>query len=162
MNKSLTYMFYNWETSSLKRFITGIFPNLHALSKLEYSLIYMFHPNWIIPQVTRTLNTNLSYFKTPSELMQKRPTTAVSAYWNYLPAETKMCISINSFKNKLKCFLTSLSKSTRIFHCQAKRDKNTNYNPALPYLNFSSIIRCTEQQALKPHNIYPPAGYILS
>ena len=56
-------------------------------------------------QVTRTLNTNL-YYKTPSsKLMQKRPTTAVSAYWNYLPAEIKMCKSINSFKSKLKCFL---------------------------------------------------------
>ena len=56
-------------------------------------------------QVTRNLNTNL-YYKTPSStLMQKRPTTAISAYWNYLPAEIKTCKSINTFKSKLKCFL---------------------------------------------------------
>ena len=30
---------------------------------------------------------------------------ADKTYWNYLPAEIKMCKSINSFKSKLKCFL---------------------------------------------------------
>ena len=56
-------------------------------------------------QVTRNLNNNL-YYKTPSNtLMQKRPTTAISAYWNYLPPEIKMSKSLNTFKKKLKCNL---------------------------------------------------------
>ena len=38
-------------------------------------------------------------------LMQRKPATAISAYWNYLPTEIKAYKSINIFKKKLKWFL---------------------------------------------------------
>ena len=63
--------------------------------------------NAVTDRTTRNSKLNLQY-KTPSNnLMQRRPTTAISAYWNFLPAEIKSCKSKSTFKVKMKKFLLS-------------------------------------------------------
>ena len=56
-------------------------------------------------RTTRNSLLNLQYKTPSSNLMQRRPTTAISAYWNFLPAEIKSCKSKSTFKVKMKKFL---------------------------------------------------------
>ena len=56
-------------------------------------------------RTTRNSVLNLQYKKPSSNLMQRRPTTAISAYWNFLHAEIKSCKSKSTFKVKMKKFL---------------------------------------------------------
>ena len=56
----------------------------------------------IATRTTRNTDNNL-WFNTPNNtLAARKPSTAISAYWNSLPVELKTCKSRNSFKNKLK------------------------------------------------------------
>ena len=58
-------------------------------------------------QFTRNFENNL-YYETPmNTLVQRKPTTAISTYCNYLPIEMKICKSMTTFKMKLKWFLIS-------------------------------------------------------
>ena len=53
-------------------------------------------------RTTRNTDNNL-WFNTPhNTLAARKPSAAISAYWNSLPVELKTCKSRNSFKIKLK------------------------------------------------------------
>ena len=53
-------------------------------------------------RITRSTNKNLHYSTPQNTLAARKPSTAISAYWNYLPVEIKSCKSKKTFKNKLK------------------------------------------------------------
>ena len=55
---------------------------------------------------TRNSSFNFHY-KTPHNILsQRQPSVAIAAYWNCLPASVKLCKNKNTFKNKLKTYLT--------------------------------------------------------
>ena len=53
-------------------------------------------------RVTRSTNNSLQYNTPRSTIAARKPSTAISAYWNYLPVDIKSCKSKSTFKNKLK------------------------------------------------------------
>ena len=56
----------------------------------------------VTTRITRNTHNNL-WFNTPhNSLAARKPSTAISAYWNFLPSEIKACKSRNVFKSKLK------------------------------------------------------------
>ena len=60
-----------------------------------------------IDRTTRNSVLNLQNKAPSSNLMQRRSTTAISACWNFLPAEIKSCKSKSTFKVKMKKIILS-------------------------------------------------------
>ena len=56
-------------------------------------------------RVTRSTNNSLHYTTPLSTIAARKPSTAISAYWNFLPVDIKSCKSKTTFKNKLKSHL---------------------------------------------------------
>ena len=112
------------KTSKMHTSVTPLYKELNVMKVSDlyyYNLAILahdyFHSNTlpeklaekldknISERVTRNSQLNLQYRTPHNTLMQRKPSTAISAYWNSLPSTIKSCKSRALFKSKLKAHL---------------------------------------------------------